>query len=276
MKLISSDGAITIETAAGHCEPVTCLALSPDGNYLVTGSQDTTLILWRIHRAPVSHLSNISESSTSAATTTFTNSPHSCSDSSSIVDTSRRPRIEGPLQVLRGHLKAIVCCCVDSDTGIVVSCSQSSGVLLHSIRGQLIRNLEDVEADAVRLSSEGVVMTWNKSKQTLSTFTINGIPIATAILSFSGSISCMEVSVDGESALICTTSCSVDKDAEYQSTSDSKEIESDNLKVNDVTLPSQESFVNQLADEVPSICFLNLHTLKVRGNASKKMHVFFI
>ncbi|XXG77782.1 hypothetical protein AAC387_Pa08g1869 [Persea americana] len=263
VKLISSDGAITIETAARHCAPVTCLALSPDSNHLVTGSQDTTLMLWRIHRAPPSQLSNISKSSTSAATTTCTNSPHSGRDLSNILDTSRRSRIEGPVQVLRGHLKAIVCCGVDSDMGIVVSCSQSSGVLLHSVRGRLIRKLEAVEADAVCLSAEGVVVTWNKSMQKLSTFTINGIPIATAFLSFSGSISCMEVSVDGGSALIGTTSFSVDKDREYQSTSDSRDMESDNLKADDITLSSQGSVVNKLAVQVPSICFLDLHTLKI-------------
>lgn len=276
MKLISSDGAITIETAARHCAPVTCLALSPDSNHLVTGSQDTTLMLWRIHRAPLSQLSNISKSSTSAATTTCTNSPHSGRDLSNIVYTSRRSRIEGPVQVLRGHLKAIICCGVDSDMGIVVSCSQSSGVLLHSIRGRLIRKLEAVEADAVCLSSKGVVVTWNKSMQKLSTFTVNGIPIATAFLSFSGSISCMEVSVDGGSALIGTTSFSVDEDREYQSTSDSRDMESDNLKADDITLSSQGSVVNKLAVQVPSICFLDLHTLKVWGNASEKMTALYL
>ncbi|WVZ86675.1 hypothetical protein U9M48_033424 [Paspalum notatum var. saurae] len=50
LKLISPDGAKTIETALGHIAPVTCLSLSPDSNYLVTGSRDTTVILWRIHR----------------------------------------------------------------------------------------------------------------------------------------------------------------------------------------------------------------------------------
>ena len=48
IKLVSSDGAKTLETAFGHCAPVTCLALSPDNNFLVTGSRDCTVLLWRI------------------------------------------------------------------------------------------------------------------------------------------------------------------------------------------------------------------------------------
>uniref|UniRef100_A0A0A9DBP3 Uncharacterized protein n=1 Tax=Arundo donax TaxID=35708 RepID=A0A0A9DBP3_ARUDO len=55
LKLISPDGAKTIETASVHLAPVTCLVLSPDSNYLVTGSRDTTVILWRIHRTGASH-----------------------------------------------------------------------------------------------------------------------------------------------------------------------------------------------------------------------------
>lgn len=262
VKLIASDTAVTIETAVGHCAPVTCLALSPDSNYLVTGSRDTTLILWRIHRAPQSNLSNTSEHSTNAATPTSANSPIAGSGSSSIADANRRCRIEGPMQIFRGHLREIVCCCVDSDVGIVVSCSQSSGVLIHSMRGRLIRNLAALEADAICLSPEGIIMTWNKSMQKLRTFNVNGIPIATSILSpFSGSISCMEVSIDGESALIATTSCSSNKEKENHKTLDCGELESAKHDLEDLTL--QERNVNQLVVRVPSICFLNLHTLKI-------------
>ncbi|KAG5022001.1 hypothetical protein JHK85_018343 [Glycine max] len=54
----------------------------------------------------------------------------------------------------------------------------------------------------VCLSSDGVVMTWNESQRILSTFTLNGVLIAKTELTFSSSISCMEISVDGRSALI--------------------------------------------------------------------------
>ncbi|XP_058085876.1 BEACH domain-containing protein C2-like [Magnolia sinica] len=263
VKLISSDGAKTIETAVGHCAPVTCLALSPDSNYLVTGSRDATVILWRIHRTSVSHSSNISEPSTTAATPT--GSPLAGGSLNSFTDASRRRRVEGPIHVLRGHLREITCCYVNSDLGIVVSCSLSSDVLLHSTRrGRLIRRLATVGAHAVCLSSEGVIITWNKSERKLSTFTINGIPITTAILSpFSGSISCMEVSLDGENVLIGTSSCSVDKTRENYGTGDSRELGSDQSKIEDLTLLSCEKNVKRLAVSVPSICFLDLHTLKI-------------
>ncbi|OAY49278.1 BEACH domain-containing protein C2 isoform X3 [Manihot esculenta] len=255
IKLVSSDGAKTLETATGHCAPVTCLSLSPDSSYLVTGSRDTTLLLWKIHRAFTSRSSSISEPSTGPGTP----SSASSAPANVLADKSRRRRIEGPIHVLRGHHREILCCCVSSDLGIVVSCSLLSDVLLHSVRrGRLIRRLVGVEAHAVSLSSEGVVLTWSKSQHTLSTFTLNGVPIARAQLPFSGSISCMEISVDGKGALIGMNSCSVNDGNSNHNFSMKKsgaehfELESERTgEENRLDLPS------------PSVCFLDLHTLKV-------------
>ncbi|XP_049936252.1 BEACH domain-containing protein C2 isoform X2 [Nymphaea colorata] len=259
VKLISADGAKTIESAAGHCAPVTCLAVSPNGNNLVTGSRDATLILWWLHKATLSRSSNISEPSTAPTTPT---SP--LSGASVAIESSRKRFIEGPIYVLRGHISEVICCCVNSDIGIAVSCSQAPGVLLHSIRrGRLLRKLEVSVAHAVCLSSQGVIITWNKSDQKLCTYTVNGIPIATAVLSpFVGDISCIEVSVDGESALIGVSSGAVDPESQNDVSDDM------NLEVHK---NERDSFYLQVDDEeaprfrvpVPSICFMDLHSLKV-------------
>ncbi|CAL9068126.1 unnamed protein product [Musa banksii] len=252
IKLISSDGAKTIETAAGHCAPVTCLSLSNDSNYLVTGSRDTTVIIWRIHRVSPSNAKNVSESTPTAI------SPAGGSDPNSTLDTSRRHRIEGPMHVLRGHLGEIISCSVCSDLGAVASCSNASGVILHSLRrGRLIKKLDIKEAHIVCLSSQGVLLIWNKIKKSLSTFTVNGIPIATTVISpFSGRISCIQISADGENALIGTSSCTND------TTKDDIVAENNNMELdrNDV---SNENTEDRIAVPVPSIAFLNLHTLKV-------------
>ncbi|KAK7294960.1 hypothetical protein RJT34_17860 [Clitoria ternatea] len=255
IRLISSDGAKTLETAYGHCAPVTCLGLSPDSNYLVTGSQDTTVLLWRIHRALVSHPSVISERSTGTGT------PSSASNSSShLIEKGWRRRIEGPIQVLRGHRSEILSCCVNSDLGIVVSCSHSSDVLLHSIRrGRLIRRLDGVEAHIVCLSSEGVVVTWNESQHTLSTFTVNGIPIARAQFSFFCGISCIEISVDGTSALIGINSLE-----NGRGSNESSKSQLNKSGVVDFDSESEETCESNRIDiSSPSICFLDMHTLEV-------------
>ncbi|CAL0324546.1 unnamed protein product [Lupinus luteus] len=256
IRLISSDGAKTLEVAYGHCAPVTCLGLSPDSNYLVTGSRDATVLLWRVHRAFGSPSSAISESSIGTGTPRSTRSPLS----HFLLEKNRKCRIEGPIQVLRGHRSEILSCCVSSDLGIVVSCSLSSDVLLHSIRrGRLVRRMDGVEAHAVCLSSEGVVMTWNESQHTLSTFTLNGVLIAKTELSFSSSISCMEISIDGRSVLIGINS--LENGSAY---SNSLNFQSSKSGVADFDSESEETRESsRINAPPPSICFLDLHTLEV-------------
>ncbi|KAM6584938.1 hypothetical protein CsatB_011940 [Cannabis sativa] len=258
IKLVSSDGAKTLETAHGHCSPVTCLGLSPDSSYLVTGSRDTTVLLWRIRRASASGSSSISEPLTGTGTA---NSTSSSNLSNLLADKSRRRRIEGPIHVLRGHQSEILCCCVSSDLGIVVSCSYSSDVLMHSIRkGRLIRRLPGVRANAVCLSSEGVIMTWNKSQHSLSTFSLNGALIASVQLPFSAGISCMEISRDGQTALLGINT-RTENDGPSNNSWDSK------LKKQGLDTMNQDCDEddkgNRLNVPSPSICFLNLHTLKI-------------
>jgi len=135
-------------------------------------------------------------------------------------------------------------------------------VLLHSVRrGRLLRRLDVGEANAVCLSSQGVVLTWNKSQKRISTFTVNGLPIATTILSpLPGTISCIEISVDGENALIGTSSFS--DDVQKDNCSCSTNLEQD--KTQSGTDPfANENSENKIAIPVPSIFFLSLHTLQV-------------
>ncbi|KAK4741294.1 hypothetical protein SAY87_024882 [Trapa incisa] len=248
IKVISTDGAKTLETASGHCAPVTCLSISPDSNYLATGSRDTTILLWRIHRASSSS-STVPDAPSGGSTPTASTSSRTTL-LEILADRSRR-RIEGPIRVLRGHQKEITSCYVSSDFGIVVSCSHSSDVLLHSMRrGRLIRRLEGVEAHAVCLSSAGIVMTWNKLRYTISTFTLNGVLVASAKLPSSCTISCIEMSIDGNNVLI-----GVVKNDEESGSSDGYKNEGSHQNMDETD--------RRLDIIPPSICFLNLHTLEV-------------
>uniref|UniRef100_A0A3B6DIS4 DUF4704 domain-containing protein n=2 Tax=Triticinae TaxID=1648030 RepID=A0A3B6DIS4_WHEAT len=258
VKLISPDGARTIESASGHLAPVTCLALSPDSNYLVTGSRDTTVILWRIHQAGFIHKKNPPEPPPATPRTPRSPLPTSPSSMSNLLET-RKCRIEGPMHVLRGHLGEVISCAVGPDLGLVVSSSNMSGVLLHSLRtGRLIKKIHVAEAHAVSLSSQGIILVWSESKKRLSSFTVNGVPIATSVLSpFSGGVSCIEISMDGHFALIGTCSSSNYKCEDNTEVADHEPNKS-SRKV-DI---SEQTEIRQSVN-VPSICFVDLHKLKV-------------
>ncbi|CAH8343338.1 unnamed protein product [Eruca vesicaria subsp. sativa] len=234
IKLVSSDGAKTLETAFGHCAPVTCLALSPDSNFLVTGSRDTTLLMWRFHKGLTSKTSESQQTKSSETPSSANNT---------LANKAKKRRIEGPIQVLHGHLREVTCCCVSSDHGIVVSSSESPDVLVHSIRkGRLIRRLIGVKAHVLCISSAGVIVVWSRSESTISSFTINGVLISKAKLTSSCTISCMELSMDSQNVVIGVNSLS------YTGEEDSS---------------CGANTINILDVPSPSICFLNLYTLKV-------------
>ncbi|XP_020592790.1 BEACH domain-containing protein C2-like isoform X2 [Phalaenopsis equestris] len=251
VKIISADLAKTIETARGHSAPITCLHLSPDNNYLVTGSRDTTVLLWKIHRSFPSASQNSSNSSINTPKSS-SNPQKTSSSSNTPTDKSRKCRIEGPVHVLRGHLGEIISCSVSSELGIIASCSLASCILLHSLRrGRLIRKLL-VKADSVCLSSQGLIITYSKPDRMIRTFTINGIFVDSAVISpfpFPGIISCIAVSADGEYALIGTSSSANQQNYQLYSQAGHSS--------------SMEKPKNRIAIHVPSICFLNLHTLEV-------------
>jgi WD40 repeat protein len=220
----------------------------------VTGSRDTTVILWRIHQTGSLHKKNAPEPPPTTPATP--RSPLSSSTSSvSNLSETRRHRIEGPMHVIRGHLREVTCCAVSPDLGVVASSSDASGVLLHSLRtGRLIRRLDVAEAHAVSLSSQGIILVWNESKKTLSTFTVNGLPIATSVLlPFSGQISCIEISREGNFALIGTSMFhKMDGSSEFGAPYGKDDVSKDS-----------EIFEAEQRVHVPSICFVDLHKLQV-------------
>ncbi|KAH9311229.1 hypothetical protein KI387_026264, partial [Taxus chinensis] len=272
VKLILAENAKTLESAVGHCAPVTCLAVSPDGGTLVTGSRDASAILWRLHRNSGKALSSMSDSSVRSGTT---------------MD-GRKRYIEGPLHVLRGHISEVTCCCLNSDLDLVVSCSRLGGVLLHSIRtGRLIRRLEVNGSDILSLSSEGIIIIWDKPSQQLRTFTLNGIPVArTTLYPFPGDITCIEISQDGKSVLFGTRANPLFSNKKVSSPterrhddfihSDSSYFSHRNKRHSDGQDEDRYSLRQDTsgpldghkeertsAVPVPSVCLLDLHTLEI-------------
>lgn len=257
VRLISADTAKTLEIARWHCAPVTCLATSRDSKYLVTGSRDATVLLWRIYRASTSYSVSTSRLSSDSSTT-----PTADNMTAKSPFDRRMNRIEGPIHVLRGHFGEISCCCISSDVGIVVSCSNSSDVLLHSIkRGRLIRRLVSVEAHAVCLSSDGIILAWNRSLKTLSTFNLNGILIARTNISISCTVGCMEVSADGQNALIGLNP-SLDNNGGFPDSINLPKLATPGIEcLNGNKHDTNEG--NTLHMSLPSICFIDLYSLKV-------------
>jgi len=136
-------------------------------------------------------------------------------------------------------------------------------VLLHSVsRGRLIRRIPVNRVDTMSLSAEGMIIIWDKSTQQLRTFTLNGISVARRILCpFPGDITCIEISQDGKHALFGTSTYPSFSDEKVSMPKEGRNNESTpqcSIETADGNEEDRPSAV-----PVPSICLLDLHTLKI-------------
>ncbi|BBN15012.1 hypothetical protein MPTK1_6g16270 [Marchantia polymorpha subsp. ruderalis] len=218
LKVVSTENARVIESASGHYAAITCVASSPDGSVLVTGSRDATAIIWRIHGnsgSVISGSNTVSDPTLVAAAASVGPTNAEGGDTGGGVD-GRRRRIEGPVHVLRGHVDELLCCTVNADLDLVVTSSLGRGVLLHSItRGRLLQKLPIGRADIIAVSSEGNIVLWDKLQRIVHAFTINGTSIAAKVFQpTEGSITSMIFSTDGLHIVMATSqSRSVDPDS---------------------------------------------------------------
>ncbi|KAM9488840.1 neurobeachin-like protein 2 isoform 2-T2 [Clarias gariepinus] len=147
-----------------HVDVVTCLALDLCGIYLISGSRDTTCMVWQV----------------------LQQGGFSCGLS---------PR---PVQVLCGHDAEVTCVAISTELDMAVSGSKDGTVIVHSIRrGQYLRTLHppyesciSVRVNQLQVGMEGhmVVQTIlegcaaGKEKCGLYVYSVNGTLMASAVL----------------------------------------------------------------------------------------------
>ncbi|KAH7332120.1 hypothetical protein KP509_20G069100 [Ceratopteris richardii] len=166
-----------------HKDVVSCIAVSSDGSIIVTGSHDTTIIVWEID--------------------CFSSQgrKQGQKDSSS---TSENLLFEKPRHVLSGHDDIITSVAVSVELDLVVSGSRDSSCILHTLReGRYVRSIQHPSKNSISrlaLSKHGLLVLYSKDDLTFFLYSVNGKRLASAYSN--GRINCMKLSSCGE-FLIC-------------------------------------------------------------------------
>jgi len=130
-----------VESISFHSSPVTCLARSSSGAFLVTGSRDTTLAVWNV---------------------TYKSVP-----------IERTPRC-----VLFGHNDEVISVAVCSELNVVVSGSRDGSILLHNLHtGKFVWSYTQPETEISSISispDTGRIAVAGINKSCLLLFDING------------------------------------------------------------------------------------------------------
>eukprot|EP01102_Stenamoeba_stenopodia_P003313 TRINITY_DN1325_c0_g1_i2.p1 TRINITY_DN1325_c0_g1~~TRINITY_DN1325_c0_g1_i2.p1 ORF type:complete len:734 (+),score=167.59 TRINITY_DN1325_c0_g1_i2:1-2202(+) len=132
-----------------HKDIVTCLALGEDGKTLITGSKDTTLLVWEIHTK-----GGISK-----------------------VD-------ENPVHILYGHNDEVTCVAINSELDISVSGSKDGTCIIHNLReGIYLRSLYhtmEYPICSVDIGPQGYILVYTEDDFQYQMFSINGKLLKTA------------------------------------------------------------------------------------------------
>eukprot|EP01028_Stygiella_incarcerata_P012665 TRINITY_DN801_c0_g1_i4.p2 TRINITY_DN801_c0_g1~~TRINITY_DN801_c0_g1_i4.p2 ORF type:complete len:1526 (-),score=400.09 TRINITY_DN801_c0_g1_i4:1977-6554(-) len=169
-KSSTASNSALIQSIWQHRDIVTCLALGADGQTLVTGSKDTTVIVWNIVRS---------------------------ASSKYLVHKKAR-------HVLFGHDDEVTDVAVNTDLDMVVSASKDGSCIIHSlVRGRYVRSIYHSKRspiDFVGITQEGHILIVSQTDNDLQTFSLNGVQIASR--SVRSSVQSFAITKDGRFVVV--------------------------------------------------------------------------
>ncbi|CAF4138084.1 unnamed protein product, partial [Rotaria sp. Silwood2] len=151
-----------ISSLIHHTDIITCLTLDSTGYILVTGSRDTTCVIWNISLNDNHHLNNPNDQ-----------------ESSSFLS---------PDITLYGHTSEVTCICVSTELDLVVSGSLDGTCNIHTVEhGIYIRTLQLIGDPIINLqisNERHILIQTEKDDTHLFLYSINGVLIRTRKLEY--------------------------------------------------------------------------------------------
>ena len=153
-----------ISSIIHHTDIITCLTLDSTGYILVTGSRDTTCVIWNLSFGDYRNLSN------------NTNEQESTN------------ALLSPAMTLYGHTSEVTCVCVSVELDLVVSGSLDGTCNIHTVEhGIYVRTLRPIGDPIVnlQLSNQRHILIQTENDEThLFLYSINGGLIRTRKLEY--------------------------------------------------------------------------------------------
>ncbi|XP_057837661.2 BEACH domain-containing protein B isoform X1 [Cryptomeria japonica] len=186
-KVIALNDGRTVQSIRQHKELVTCVSVATDGSIVVTGSHDTTVMVWEV--LPSTRIVN--KKSRDALLVQDRRKDHIISDK--------------PCHILCGHDDAVTCVGVSVELDLVVSGSKDSSCILHTLReGRYVRSIHHPNGSTLSkivVSQHGRLVLYSNDDLNLLLYSINGKLLATS--ESNGRVNCMHLSSCGE-FLVCS------------------------------------------------------------------------
>lgn len=183
-QIISLNDGRMVQSIRHHKDLVSCVAVTSDGSTIATGSNDTTVMVWKSSRQkPVEKRYRNSQ--------------------------SEPPRkdlviIENPIHILCGHDDIITCISISLELDLVISGSKDGTCVFHTLReGRYVRSIQHPSNSAISklvASKHGSLVMYAEYDLSLHLYTVNGKLIASS--ESNGRLNSIELSNSGD-FLVC-------------------------------------------------------------------------
>ncbi|XP_058454329.1 neurobeachin-like protein 1 isoform X1 [Malaya genurostris] len=180
-----------VASAVHHFDVVTCVALDSCGSYLVTGSKDSTCVIWSISNGSTTGAASASNLQPNTAALNQ-NLAGNVVGSSNVMHLTNNLTPK-PVHTLYGHDDAVSCVSIMTELDVVVSGSLDGTVNVYTIKeGQFMRTINpigctgmNIEISFITLSYQGHIAfsALDDTSHSVHVFSINGVSLGSKYVS---------------------------------------------------------------------------------------------
>lgn len=202
---IIGDGVL--DTLTGHSESINCVAISPDGQLLVSGSEDNTIKLWDFHSGEELATLEGHEAGVKAVVISpdgqllVSGSADSTIKLWQLPDNLNEPICPDPIYTLSGHADWVKCLAISPDGQTLASGSHDKTIKLwHLETGELKSTLAEHwdEVNYLAISPDGQRLTSCSRDETIRLWHLGTEKQLHSLSGHQGAIACFAISPNGQ------------------------------------------------------------------------------
>ncbi|HEY9636657.1 MAG TPA: WD40 repeat domain-containing protein [Coleofasciculaceae cyanobacterium] len=200
-------GDALIYTLTGHSESINCAAISPDGQLLISGSEDNTIKLWDLHTEEClatleGHEAGVKSLAISSdGQLLVSGSADHTIKLWQLPNDANEPICPDPIYTLTGHTDWVKCLAIAPDGQILASGSQDKTIKLWQLdTGELKSTLVGHwgEVNCIAISPDGQRLTSCSWDETIGLWHLGTLKQLHSLSGHQGAIACFAISPDGQ------------------------------------------------------------------------------
>ncbi|MBD0361216.1 MAG: WD40 repeat domain-containing protein [Coleofasciculus sp. C3-bin4] len=188
-------------TFTGHSESINCIAMTPNGKMLVSGSEDNTLMLWNLQKHQ--YICTLEGHEAGVKSVAFSR------DGKMIVSGSadntiklwQLPKVKAPSHTLTGHSDWVKCLAISPDGQILASGSQDKTIKLWNLAtGELKSTLVGHwrEVNNLAISPDGRTLISCSGDETIQLWNLDTLKPLQSFEGHQGAVAAVAISPDGQ------------------------------------------------------------------------------